>query len=152
PLRVARDTGSRPGAQRSFERIRERVLGEREVARRRREDGEQAPVRGAGDLRHPHLDVRPVARHDPGKVHSVQAPSTKRVAVGRISTAPYAAGGACSAHAIAASRSGTSMMTVPPSCSLVSANGPSWTRNSPVARLIVVVSVLGASTSAATST
>ena len=57
--------------------------------------------------------------------HAVQTPSTVWVATGRISTAPHCTGGACPAQPKAASRSGTSTMKTPPSCSLVSAKGPS---------------------------
>src|SRR5206468_8752517 len=60
---------------------------------------------------------------------------------GRTSTAPRQAADPLRAHSRAASRSGTSMIQKPPTCSLVSANGPSVVRTSPsLTRTTVAVS------------
>ena len=56
-----------------------------------------------------------------------------------VSARTVAADGARAAHPMASSRSATSMTKVPPTCSLVSANGPSWTTGPPSARVTVVV-------------
>src|SRR5437762_4668824 len=65
-------------------------------------------------------------------------------ASGRTSTAPYEAAGQRAAHSRAASRDGTSMIVNPPSCSLVSAYGPSCTPRFP-SLIFIVVPVSGTS-------
>src|SRR5689334_7867576 len=65
-------------------------------------------------------------------------------ASGRTSTAPYEAAGQRAAHSSAASSEGSSRMVNPPSCSLVSAYGPSCTPRFP-SLILTVVPVSGAS-------
>ena len=71
-------------------------------------------------------------------------PVTRRLysgETGRTSTAPIEAAGHRAAHSSAASSEGSSRIVNPPSCSLVSAKGPSCTRRFPsVSRTVVPVS------------
>ena len=102
----------------------------------RRAPGHASPRRpapGAGRTTSGRRALRPPGRRR--RVIGSRRMSTSRrrsaCPTGRISTAPHFADGARPAQAIAASRSSTSRTKVPPSCSFVSANGPSWTRSAP---------------------
>ena len=86
PFGVVGDAGIGPRAQRPLEGVGEGVLGQRDVARRRRPGW-----RAAGRTMRGRRARRP-RRTSSGEGHrhaGVQAPSTNRVADGRISTAPH---------------------------------------------------------------
>jgi hypothetical protein len=139
-FRVVRYAVARPRDQRLLERLGQRFLSQLEVAGGGGQQRDQPAVRRPrGALHHA---GRAVTGHDDG----TQAPASMWTAPGRTSTVPHEAGGACRAHSSALSRSGTSMMTIPPNCSLVSANGPSWIRGSPSAMVMVVEALEGWST------
>ena len=113
-------------AQRLLEGVGEGVLRERDVARRGGDEREQAAVRrprGAlGGRARVGGGVSSVVERRPRAVDEARRRSGGSRRRPSSPTAP------CRAQAIAASRSSTSITNVPPSCSLVSANGPSWTQ------------------------
>lgn len=113
-LGLRRHAIDRPPLERRRERVCERVLGRGEIACSYGQPREQPAVRVARDA----LDLR-VAVHVGG------------AAIGRISRRPRRAAGQRDPQRIAASRSSTSMTKKPPSCSLVSAKGPSCTSGRP---------------------
>src|SRR6185436_7915767 len=107
---VVRDPRRRPAIDRRRERVLYRVLGALQVA----EDAGQD-----GDAPRPFLCI------------DRRQPIGQRTINGRISSVPYSAAGTRAAMRIASSRSGRSVTKIPPSCSFVSANGPSVTIVSP---------------------
>src|SRR5208282_4376578 len=126
----------RPCRESFDQRVAECVFGASHVARVRRKVCHQAPV---GLSRHP-LDSSVS-----GPVSTLLTASTHPVTrcrysdeTGRTSTAPIEAAGQRAAQSSAASSEGSSRIVNPPSCSLVSANGPSCTRRFPSFRRTVV--------------
>src|SRR5271156_79013 len=144
-------TVSRPGFECCYQRITEGILRAPHVARVRGKVGHETAIRLA---RHP-FDSS-VSRPESASVcHSVGGsvsallfapshPVTRRRysgETGRTSTAPIEAAGHRAAHSSAASSEGSSRIVNPPSCSLVSAKGPSCTRRFPsFSRTVVPVS------------
>src|SRR5262249_50293192 len=124
-LRRLGDAALGPGRKRCREGVGQRVLRRRDIARTRSKIGDELAValpRGA---------LRRSARR---LAHIVQT--------GRTSTAPPGAAGQRSAQGGAASRSATSRRKSPPSCSFVSAKGPSSTFGAPsTVRTVVAVEV-----------
>src|SRR5216684_4441102 len=134
-LRILWHAVSRPGHECRYQRIAEGVLSAGHVARVRGKVCHQTAVGLAG---HP-LD-RPVSALVAASAH----PVIRRLVVGargRTSTAPAEAAGQRAAQSSAASSEGSSRIVNPPSCSLVSAKGPSCTRRFPsLTRTVVAVS------------
>ena len=113
PGRVRRHAALRPALERDGEGVLDRLLGEVDVAEEADQGGDGAPALLRG---------RPV-RPPPHSVPAAQDAGSSWK--GRTSTGALAGDGALAAQLSAASRSATLMIQKPPSCSLVSANGPS---------------------------
>src|SRR5581483_3420881 len=119
-----------PPLERFSHRVLESVLSKVEVAEDADQDREDTPVLLAEEP----LELR--RRADQAGT------SEPKGQIGRTSTEPYRAVGTFAAHSHAFSNEGASMRKKPPSCSFVSANGPSVTISSPSrTRTVVAVDV-----------
>ena len=119
PTRVGRYAADRPPLARDGECLLGHVLGDVDVAEESDQGGDD-PTNSSRKMRS--RSGAPSA----GTVGQASVSSWK----GRTSTGPMQAAQPLAAHSSAASRSGAWMTQNPPSCSLVSANGPSvvWSR------------------------
>ena len=106
-FRTLRNALSGPVGERCREGISERILRGRDIARARRKKGNELAVAAA--------------RNVLGGIARAQSAHALMGHIGRTSIVPIEAPGHFAAQASAASRSGTSIMKKPPSCSLVSA-------------------------------
>src|SRR6185437_4485934 len=118
--RIGRYTVMWPLLRRRCESFVQGFFGCIEIAKQTNQCGQHVTRLGTIDFFHPlsHLFQRFVAHGEFGYAQ----PCSLR---GRTSTLPKRAAGNCAATRIASFKSGTSIMRNPPSCSVVSANGPS---------------------------
>src|SRR6266496_489459 len=137
-LRILRHAVAWPHGQRLEQSLAQRVFGARQVLGVHGEIGHKAPVRLACHSLDRSFNLLSITSTHSTILRLVSGAS------GRTSTAPYEAAGQRAAHSRAASRDGTSMIVNPPSCSLVSAYGPSCTPRFP-SLIFIVVPVSGTS-------
>src|SRR5215467_5796042 len=131
-LGIFRHAVPRPDRQSLEQGFAQRVYGARQVLSVHRKIRHQATVR---------LACYPLDRPTNSLFVTATHPVILRLVCGssgRTSTAPHEAAGQRAAHSRAASSDGNSRMVSPPSCSLVSAYGPSCTLRFPSLILMVV--------------
>ena len=122
---VGGQAGDRPAFARDHERLLDHLLGDVDIA----EETDQGRDDPTGFLSEDPFEIGRVdgGHVPPANIQPVGGSSWN----GRTSTGPMHAAEPFAAHTSAASRSGAVMIQKPPSCSLVSANGPSVMTVSP---------------------
>src|SRR6185437_13356852 len=131
-LRVLRHAVSWPNRQRFKQSLAQGIFGPSQILGVHRKISHQATIGFAGYPLNGPMNLLSTAFSHSTILRRVSGAS------GRTSTTPYEAAGQRAAHSRAASSDGTSRIVNPPSCSLVSAYGPSCTLRFPSLSLIVV--------------